>query len=79
MLTLVAAVLAYDLACDGAEGREIVDLSSVFFGSRKAMSWTRLENDILTGSEQYWEYDRVTCLPRVWVVQEREDRSNGRS
>ena len=48
MLTLVAAVDVYDLACDGAEGRDIVDLASLLLGSRKAMSCTRLENDIST-------------------------------
>lgn len=44
MLTLVAAVDVYDLAW---EGREMVDRSSFGLESLKAMSWTRLENDML--------------------------------
>jgi hypothetical protein len=43
MLTLVAAVELYDLAI---EGREMEDLVSSTFESRKAMSCTRLENDM---------------------------------
>lgn len=53
MLTLVAAVEVYERAC---EGREIVDWVSVLpvvllfawaWESRKAMSWTREEKDMV--------------------------------
>ncbi len=56
MLTLVAAVEVYERAC---EGREMVDWLSLLVAvlalvraldweeSRKAMSWTREENDIV--------------------------------
>lgn len=37
MLTLVAAVEVYDLACD-TEGREMVERSSLPLASRNAMS-----------------------------------------
>lgn len=53
MLTLVAAVLAYDLAyepvVDLAEGLEARDAWSVGLLSRKARSETNEENDIVLG------------------------------
>jgi hypothetical protein len=48
MLTLVAAVELYDRA---KEGREIDDLVSSFLESRKAISCTRVENDMTMVTE----------------------------
>lgn len=58
MLTLVAAVLVYDLAFDVCEARSSIvetEESSRLNGapeSRRDKSWTRLENDILSGLDE---------------------------
>jgi hypothetical protein len=59
MLTLVAAVLVYDLAIEMWEARSsTVDTEASprllgALGSRRDKSWTRLEKDILFGWERY--------------------------
>jgi hypothetical protein len=47
MLTLVADVEVYDLAMD--RERDICELCSSLWVSRKAISWTRVENDMEGG------------------------------
>jgi hypothetical protein len=63
MLTLVAAVEVYERVC---EGREIVDWLSLLpavlgfalaWESRKAMSWTREEKDIVRRAD-FWRVGR---------------------
>ena len=65
MLTLVAAVLAYDIAletCDLLSSIvEAEDVPRTFWLSLKERSWTRLEKDMVTVLWRDWELvnDRI--------------------
>ena len=78
MLTLVAAVLAYDLARDMVEARssivETTEAEEVFGWERRSrivISWRRLEKDILGDGELEWNCadSMETWRPRLSATQ----------
>ena len=66
MLTLVAAVLAYDMPRDTSEAREVISsaveaVDTAWRGRRIGRSWTRLEKDMVLVGALIWQWRARAC------------------